>query len=140
MKDTIEHIDTSEFPNKFRKCRDLPSANRKVLSKMKDDNDGNILTEFVWLRFKMYALRTEDKETKRAKEVKKQVVEHGISFNDYKSCLIDGAKQYKCMNIIWRRKHELHTEEVSKLALSLHDNQLEVLEDGVSTKSWGAKG
>lgn len=64
---------------------------------MKDENRGSIFTEFVGFRSKMYALQTEDKVTKRVKMLKKNVVEYGISFDDYNSCLID-VEQYRGMN------------------------------------------
>ena len=49
---------------------------------MKDKNNGTIMTEFVGLRTKMYALRVEKKkDTKKAKGVK-SVVAKVITFED----------------------------------------------------------
>jgi len=43
---------------------------------MKDENNGAIMTEFVGLRAKMYALHVDDKkDTKKVKDVKSNVVE-----------------------------------------------------------------
>lgn len=87
LKGMVEHFDTLEYLEELRKRHDLPNVSKKVLDRMKDENGGSILTEFVELRFKMYAPQTEDKETKAAK---KKVVEHGISFDFYKTCLRRG--------------------------------------------------
>lgn len=122
LKGMIEHFDTSEYPEEFRKRHDLPSVNRKVLGKMKDENAGSILSEFVVLKSKVYGLRTETKETKRANEVKKKVIEHEISFDDYKTHLIDGVEQYRRMNVIRSWKYVRYSEEVNRLALSPHDD------------------
>ena len=70
---------------------------------MKDELGGKIMTEFVALREKMYAYRKidrlaahhEHKEVgeKRCKVQKKCVVAEGLTFDDYKTCLLD-VKQY----------------------------------------------
>jgi len=55
---------------------------------MKDKNNGAIMTEFVGLRAKMYALRVDKKkETKKVKGVKSSVVARTITFDDYTRCL-----------------------------------------------------
>lgn len=74
----------------------------------------------------MYALQTEDK---RAKGVKKKVVEHEISFDDYKTYLTDEVGQFRSMNLIRSRKHKVYSEELNKLALSPHDDKRDVLEE-----------
>ena len=48
--------------------------NKKVISKMKDELNGEIIEEFVGLRVKMYLLKTKKVEMKKTKGVKKSVV------------------------------------------------------------------
>ena len=63
-------------------------ANKKVPGLMKDENNGVLITEFIGLRAKMYAVRLYDtKGTKKAKRVKNNVVARTITFDDYTRCL-----------------------------------------------------
>ena len=48
--------------------------NKKLIGKMKDELNGEIIEEFVGLRAKMYSLKTKKEEMKKAKRVKKNVV------------------------------------------------------------------
>ena len=68
MKRNINKFDSSDYSSV--NAYDIPFANKKILGLMEDKN-GAIMTEFVRLRPKMYALRVErKKDTKKAKGVK----------------------------------------------------------------------
>jgi len=59
-------------------------VNKKVPGLIKDENNGAIMTEFVGLRAKMYAVRVDGKkDTKKVKGVKSNVVARTITFDDY---------------------------------------------------------
>ncbi|KYM93653.1 hypothetical protein ALC62_15744 [Cyphomyrmex costatus] len=86
IKRDIDRFDTSDYSvdNPYS----IPLANKKVPGLMKDENNGAIMTEFVGLRAKMYALRVRGKkDTKKAKGVKSNVVARSITFDDYTRCL-----------------------------------------------------
>ncbi|EZA62309.1 hypothetical protein X777_04048 [Ooceraea biroi] len=58
--------------------------NKKVPGLMKDENNGAVMTEFIGLRSKMYALRVHGKrDTKKTKDVCRIVVGRTITFDDY---------------------------------------------------------
>jgi len=57
---------------------------------MKNENNGAIMTKFVGLRAKMYALRVDGKkDTKKVKGVKSNVIAKSITFDDYTRYLFD---------------------------------------------------
>jgi len=57
MKRDIARFDTSDYPTD--NAYGMPLANKKVPGLMKDENNGAIVTEFVGLRAKMYAVRVD---------------------------------------------------------------------------------
>ena len=119
-EDVTERFDTSGYnPN-----RPLPvGLNKKVIGLMKDELGGEIMTEFVTLRPKMYAYKTGSAESKKCKGIKKCVVKKTISFEDYKNCLFSGETSCRSQLMFRSSKHELRTLEVNKLALSRDDDK-----------------
>ena len=119
-KDVKDRFDTSGYnPN-----RPLPvGLNNKVIGLMKDELGGEIMTEFVTLRPKMYAYKTGESESKKCKGIKKCVVRKTISFEDYKVCLISGETSYRSQLMFRSSKHKVKMVEVNKLALSRDDDK-----------------
>ena len=74
---------------------------------------------------------------KKCKGVKKGVVESTISHDDYKRCLFGGGKQYRRMNTLRSRKHEIFMEEINKVALAANDDKRVILPDGENTHAIG---
>ena len=81
--DVKDRFDTSGYNS----SRPLPvGLNKKVISLMKDELEGEIMTKFLTLRPKMYAYKTGSTKSKKCKGIKKCVVRATISFEDYKNC------------------------------------------------------
>ena len=97
--------------------------NKKVIGLMKDELGGEIMTEFVTLRPKMYAYKTRSAKFKKCKGIKKCVVKKTISFEDYKNCLFIGETSYRSQLMFRSSKHKVKTLEVNKLALSRDDDK-----------------
>ena len=93
MKRDINRFDTSDYA--IDNAYYIPLINKKVpgLMKQRRWNNGAIMTEFVELRAKMYALCVDDKkDIKKAKgNLKSNVVARSVTFNDYMRSL-----QLKC--------------------------------------------
>ncbi|KAK3726360.1 hypothetical protein QZH41_006067 [Actinostola sp. cb2023] len=133
QEDVLERFDTSAYP------KEHPIGvwvNKKVIGMMKDETaaEGEI-TEFVGLRSKLYAYKTEEKEEKKCKGIKKSVVKKDLDFDDYKNCLFSGAKVMRKMNVIRSYKHQLFSETVYKVALSREDDKRIILADQIHTHS-----
>ena len=136
-EDVEKGFDTSNFP------KDHPSEipvgkNKKVPGMIKDEAGGRIIEEFVGLRAKLYSYRMfEGKEEKKCKGIKKSVVRKDISHEDYKECLFSKNPQMRKLNVIRSYKHEIFSETVNKIALSANDDKRIILEDRISTLSYG---
>ncbi|XP_054275117.1 uncharacterized protein LOC128994527 [Macrosteles quadrilineatus] len=136
VKSMIEHFDTSDY--KENNLYGMPRVNKKVLGKWKNELTGVVMREFVGLRSKMYAYKDEKKKSgKKAKGVKKSVVKHELTFDDYKTCLFDSVDIYKTMNSIRSKGHELYSIELHKKSLSAHDDKHYILDNGIDTLPWG---
>ena len=102
--------------------------NKKVIDKMKDELNGEIIEEIVGLRVKMYSLKTKKKEMKKAKGVKKNVVKKDISHQDYVDCLFE---ERKFMHTIRSFKHQLYTIKQNKVSFSPLDDKQYLMDYGV---------
>jgi len=132
-----EKFDTSKFsPNH---PSSIPTGiNKKVPGMFKDEAGGEIITEFVGLRAKLYAIKKLDgEEEKKCKGVKRNVIRNKISFNDYKDVLFSGKEVLRMMNIIRSRQHNLSTEQVNKIALSANDDKRIIQPDKIDTLAYG---
>ena len=118
-KDIVEDVPARFDTSGYNPDRLLPvGLNKKVIGLMKDKLGGEILTEFVTLRPKMYAYRKGSAESKKCKGIKKCTVRKTISFEDYKACLFGGGSSYRSQSMFRSLRHEVKTLEVNKLALS----------------------
>ena len=131
--DVKNKFDTSDYP------ADHPSgiitgANKKVIGMFKDEVAGKQITHFVGLRPKLYSFKIEDeKELKKCKGIKKNVIKKELDFDAYVNCLFTGEKEMRTMKIIKSEKHDIYSKEVNKVALSNQDNKRKVLKNKIHT-------
>ena len=131
-KDIADDVKDRFETSSYNSSRPLPvGLNKKVISLMKDELGGEIMTELVTLRPKMYAYKTGESESKKCKGIKKCVVRKTISFEDYKNCLLSGEASYRSQLMFRSSKHEVRTLEVNKLALS-RDNDKRITVDTIA--------
>ncbi|XP_036140462.1 uncharacterized protein LOC118644854 [Monomorium pharaonis] len=136
MKRDIARFDTSDYP--VDNAYGMPLENKKVPGLMKDENNGVIMTEFVGLRAKMYALKVDGKkDTKKAKGVKNNVVTRTITFDDYTQCLRDEIEMTRSQSCIRSKLHKVYTVSETKIALSPYDDKRYLIPDSVETLPWG---
>lgn len=134
--DCHAHFDTSDYtPNNIW---NIPLINKKVLGMMKDENNGKIMTEFIGLRSKMYAVRVDGKDKiKKSKGVKRNIVKNRITFDDYVDCLNSNINKVISQNLILSKKHKMNSITQIKVALSAHDDKRFLLHDTYETLPWG---
>ena len=131
--DVESRLDTSSYNDN----RPLPvGKNKKVIGLMKHELGGDIMTEFITLRPKVYSYKVGNSESKKCKGIKKCVVRKTISFEDYKNCLLDGTKSYRSQLMFRSSSHRVRMLEVNKLALSRDDDK-RITIDGVATFARG---
>ncbi|KYM95694.1 hypothetical protein ALC62_13660 [Cyphomyrmex costatus] len=136
IKRDIDRFDTSDYS--IDNPYSIPLANKKVPGLMKDENNGAIMTEFVGLRAKMYALRVQGKkDTKKAKGVKSNVVARSITFDDYTKCMNDVIEMTRRQSCIRSKLHEVYTISETKIALSPYDDKRYIVSGSTDTLPWG---
>ena len=80
-KDIAEDVTDRFDMSGYSPDRPLPvGLNKKIIGLMKDELGGEIMTEFVTLRPKMYAYKMASAESKKCKGIKKCIIRKTISF------------------------------------------------------------
>ena len=112
--------------------------NKKVIEKFKDESCGNIISEFVGLRSKMYSYVMEDgKGGMIAKGIKKNVIKKNIMHEDYKRTLMNEEQMRHNMRTIRSVKHKLQSFEINKISPSCFDDKRYILNDGINSYAYG---
>ena len=108
------------------------------MGKFKDEVNGKILGEFIGLASKLYTYKMFEsiKQMKKAKGIKKNIVEKNISFDDYKMCLELEKDKLINQRMIKSRKHNLSTIEQTKKGLSAFDDKRCVIKGSTDTLPW----
>lgn len=154
MKKNLNMFDTSDYPedNAFG----MPRVNKKKPGLFKDELNSDIITSFVGLRSKMYSIKagkitktyfhngqyllnkvTGYEKIKRAKGVKKYVLQNQISFDDYLDCIANHSIVTRNQNSIRSKLHQIYTITQKKIALSGFDNKRVILLNNIHTLPWG---
>ena len=126
-------FDTSDYPPNHESGI-LTGVNKKVIGMFKDEVAGKQITHFIGLRPKLYSFKIEeDKEVKKCKGIKKNVIKKKLDFRLDVQCLFSGEKEMRKMKIIKSEKHDIYSKEVNKIALSNEDDKRKVLNDKIKT-------
>jgi hypothetical protein len=118
------------------------NTNRKVVGKFKDEGDGQIWSEFVGLRPKMYSASMHNGlEKKTCKGIKRDYLKKNVTHADYVRCIRSQVskdqQQMATFNCIRSKKHQLSSYEITKVGLCCYDNKRHILDDGVTSLSYG---
>ena len=130
----LEYLDTSDYPPSHP-CFSV--ANKKVLGKFKDEMMGKIISAFAGLRAKMYALKIDTTEIKKAKGIQNAALKKSITFSDYVDCLEQNSCIRTKVRTIQSKEHQISTIVINKLSLNPFDDKRIILDDGISTRAIG---
>ena len=88
--------------------------NKKVIGKFKDEAAGQPIIEFVGLKSKMYSYKTEEKNCKTAKGVKKNVIRRDLDHSHYLETLQNSKIMNHKMRTIHPENHVISSYEINK--------------------------
>ena len=138
--DMLKNSDMYDFSEYDKKHKCFDDSNKKVIGKFKDETNGKPIIEFVGLKSKMYAIKTEKNESKKAKGVKKSVVKRELHFSDYYNSLMgetkDQIQQTATFNTFRSYKQDLYSVKLTKIGLNAHDDKRYII-DGINTYAHG---
>ncbi|CAG2200881.1 unnamed protein product [Mytilus edulis] len=135
MEEIIDELDTSGYP------KDHPlysEKNKKVIGKFKDELNGKIMNEIVFLKSKAYSFTLTDlSEEKKLKGIGKTTINKDIKFDDYKDCLFNNKTKMNKMCTMNSSKHKMFVNEVNKISMSPFDDKRYILDNGIDTQPFG---
>ena len=124
-KDIADNVERKYDTSNSTVERLLPiGKNKKVIGMMKNELGGKIMKEFIGLRRKCYSYLTDDGNVdKKAKGTNKCVIKKEIMFHNYVECLKEKKKILKKQQRFKSDAHNVHTEEINKVAFSFEDDK-----------------
>jgi len=141
-----EHVEKiMDFSNYEASHPLYDTKNKARLGYIKDELCGKfICSEFVGLRSKTYSLLLHDKKTKETSEKKvckgigRMAIENRLTFEQYKTCLLEQKTFLHHFHSIRSSKHKIKTIKVNKRSLSFLDTKRYILNCGIHSLPYGS--
>jgi len=145
MLENANYFDFSDYPDSHscflnmskEEIKSIKVQNKKRIGCFKDELKGDTMQEFVGLRAKVYAFKSNEEETKKLKGIKKAVVSNEIHFEHYKNCLMNRIQYKAQMNTFRSHHHQVQSVIQNKTSLSCFDDKRWICEDGIRTLPHG---
>lgn len=134
MKNNIQYFDTSNF--KINNIYGVPHLNKQIPGFFKDEMGGDVVSEFIGLRAKLYCIDTLSSMVKKAKGVKKSVSKE-LTIEKYKKVLNYNTNFRYPMFVIRSKNHKLYTQRINKLVLDGNDDKRQIKRNKDATLPWG---
>lgn len=139
-----KYFDFSSYPKNHPLQQAHLPENTKRIGTFKNETSGREIQEQISLKAKMYSFRFSSKANRvgkdvvmKAKGIKSSALKKQFMFDSYKSALLKNERFYAKFSIIRSRNHVVFTEQMSKLALTSHDDKRHILADGIKTLAHG---
>ena len=118
MKPSIKIKKLFDFSNYWKDWKFYNNSNNLVVGKMRDETCGVPIKGFVGLKSKIYTLITEEKhESKKAKDINKNVIDDELKYEDYKNVLFNKSYMRNEMNRIQYKDHNIGSYRTNKIFL-----------------------
>ena len=135
LRSMAEHFDFSNLPT------DHPlhdSSRKDVVGLLKDEFEGQPISEFIGLRSKMYSLLTCDGKSKaKAKGIPKSVTKRTLPHERFRAALFDENPCSADFHQLVSKKHVVSVTKQTKKALSAYDDKRYINPDGITTLAYG---
>lgn len=127
-------FDTSNYPEKndFNIVKSI-----SVPGKMKDEFPCDPIIAFYGTGAKAYYVKSLKQELKKAKGIKKSVIEKDLQLDDYQKVVERGGLIFRKMKTFRSELHDVYTEIINKIALSHSDDKRYVIPSSTKTLPWG---
>ena len=108
MKPSIKIKKLFDFSNYWKDWIFYNNSNNLVVGKMRDETCSVAIKGFAGLKSKIYTLITEEKhESKKAKDINKNVIDDELKYEDYKNVLFNKSYMRNEMNRIQYKDHNI---------------------------------
>jgi len=114
--------------------------NKKVIGKVKDELNGKLMSELVFLRSKAYAYKTIDEEyEKKLKGISRATIKKNVTFEEYKNSILKPytnilTKEVYSLNSF---NHKMFVKMTNKKAISPFDDKRYILDNAIETFPFG---
>ena len=113
------------------------SPNKSIVGKFKDEYAGDPIQCFFGTGAKAYCIKTEKDLLKKAKGISKYSIKNQLDLIHYKDVVEKNSKTFCTMYLFRSRLHNIYTELVNKLALTLSDDKRFKIPNSFDTLVWG---
>ena len=129
-----DRFDTSNYPekNEFQITKSI-----SVPGKMKDEFPCDPIIGFYGTGAKAYYVKSMNAELKKAKGIKKSVIEKELHLEDYRKVVEQGGLLFRKMKTFRSVLHDVYTQIINKVALSHNDDKRFVIPSTTKTLPWG---
>jgi hypothetical protein len=136
LKNKFNHImDFSNYDTQHKLYND---EYKKMIGYLKDEYGGQIVTEFVGLKAKLYSIMYGDNKNKTtAKGLQKAVLKKYINHENYKNVLTTNNCLSTTMHRIQSKDQVLETVKLSKLIFTPMDDKRYIEDNGIDTLPFG---
>jgi hypothetical protein len=127
-----------DFSNYERNHELFDESHKKVIGFLKDEYSGQIVTEFVGLKSKLYSiLYGEHKNKSTAKGLQKAILKKHINHEHYKSVLMENNCICTTMHRIQSKEQNVETIQLNKMIFTPMDDKRYILDNGIDTYPYG---